>query len=151
MEKISGENMTVSKAVTLLTENKSNMLQFHVFADDKKTKPVFAAFFILGEDGEPQEAIDTMTGLKTRWSLSSAKPKIEIEGVMETSYLIQQLDLEGPYAITRDCESLEELYMVAKQCGIGKLMGNQRIIKRIDIPLNLSIGEVDEDNPGKSV
>jgi len=143
---MSEESMNVSTAVTLLTEHKSNMLQFHVFEDETKKKPVFAAFFILGDNNEPKQAIDEMMKLRKEWSLRSNIPKIEIEGGMETSYIVQQIDTEGPYNITRKCKSLDELYMVAKQCGMHTLSNSQRIIKRIDIPLNLSLGEIDENH-----
>lgn len=138
------EEMTISKAVSLLVEHNSKILQFHVFEDELKVKPVFVAFFILGENNEPKEAIDEMTRLRDKWSNDENFPKISIEGEMETSYTVQQIDMEGPYDITRKCKNLDELYRVSKQCGMRTLSDNQRIIKRIDIPLNLSLGEIDE-------
>ena len=87
-----------------------------------------------------------MMRLRSEWMTRSKSSKIEIESGMNVSYIIQQLDIDGSYNITRECKNLDELYSVARQCGMHELSDNQRIVKRIDIPLGLSIGEIDEDN-----
>ena len=129
------EQLTISKAVSVMSLNNSKMLQIHVFGDKKKTKACFAAFFILGEDGEPAEAIEKMKLLKEKWDEESAINKIELKGEMEISYLMQQIDTNGAHDITRPCKSVLEFIKSLKQYGINKLGKGQRLVKRFDIPL----------------
>jgi len=145
MKKINEDDINISTAISLLAENDSKLLQLHSFSDIEKKNPVFVAFFILGNEGEPAEAIKEIDKLKLKWNNINT---IEILGDIKSSYIIQQLDLEGPYNITKECGSLEELCSTAKQCGIRNLALNQRIIKRIDIPLGLTVesGDFNENN-----
>jgi len=131
------EQLTISKAVSVMSQNNSKMLQIHVFGDKRKRKACFAAFFIIGENGEPAEAIEKMKLLKDQWDEKDATNKIELKGEMEISYLMQQIDTNGVHDITRPCKSLLEFIKSMKQYGISKLGKGQRLVKRFEVPLRI--------------
>ena len=137
INKINVEEVTIPTSVSFLTKNRTNVLQFHVFKDKKKTDPVFVAFFIIGEEGEPQEAINQITKLSNGWKKTNKMPKVDVEVEMDTSYLVQQFDTEGVHDFTRPCKSAKEFIQMMNQLGIKKLLKGQRVIKRIEIPLDV--------------
>ncbi len=146
MKRITEERFTISEAIKMLTECGSNAIQFQVFEDKEKKKPTFAAFFVMGENGEPKEAVDYMTLLNNKWKKYNHLPKISAEGGTETSYVIQQIDTEGVYDITRPCKTVNGLMNLVRQDSIEKLGRKQRVIKRIEIPLIESCVGVDNED-----
>jgi hypothetical protein len=134
----SKEKLTIFEAVGILAASGSNMLQFQVFKDKEQRRPVFAAFFVLGEKGEPKEAIKEMTRLKKVWEEKNRIPSVIDKGSMEVTYVLQQIDTEGSYDISRKCDTSAEFLQLMRQCGIKKLDDNQRIVKRIEVPVDVS-------------
>ena len=131
------EDLSISEAAGILTAGESNMLQFHVFKDDDQKKPIFAAFFILGEKGEAKEAIKEMTKLKDKWDSKARVPKVVSDGHMEVSYILQQIDTEGVYDASRKCDTATEFLQVMRQYGIKKIDDNHRIVKRVEVPIGI--------------
>jgi len=145
---ISAEQLNISEAVSMLVAKDANMLQFQVFKDEEKKDPMFAAFFILGEDGEAKEAIEEMTKLKEKWEQKKPFPVIKREGGMDVSYLIVQSDTEGNYDMTRSVPTVQDFMRSVKQYGIKKLLDSQKIVKRIEVPLRVPCLEKGDEDGG---
>ena len=64
----------------------------------------------------------------------------------ELSYVLQQIDTEGSYDITRPCNNAKDFVRLMRQHGVTRILPNQRIIKRIEIPINVPCFEVDDEN-----
>jgi len=129
--------LNVETAVNLMTSENSKMLQVHVFEDKEKKKSIFSAFFILGENGEPEQATKVMNLLKRKF-INSANP-IEVESIgdVEISFLVQHVDNNGAIDLTRPCKTPSEFIGTLKQYGISKLVKGQRLVKRFDFPVSI--------------
>jgi len=132
------EQLTISDAVSILSERGSTMLQFHVFGDNEKKKPIFAAFFILGGNSEAKEAITEMDKLKRKWDKKRSIPSVLVNGALELSYVMQQKDTEGVYDVSRKCKTPSEFINAMRQYGVKNLGKHCRIVKRIEIPISIS-------------